>query len=93
MKLGIGSIKDYFEPFTRFIKRFHTIIFFLIISIGLFGAITVLLSIIDLSAQTASVSSESISGTFDQSTIDRVNSLQNQTPAIAGKRPSPFIEP
>ena len=93
MKLELHNVKDFFQPLVRFIRRFHTIIFFVVISIGLFGAIVVLLGVIDLSSQVAPSSSQTISDSFDQSTIDRVNSSQNQSPAIAGKRPSPFIEP
>lgn len=74
-----------------FIKRFHTIIFFLIVSIGLFIAIVMLVGIINLSSTTATSSAQTIDGSFDEETINRLkqSSSGQVTP---GTRRSPFVE-
>ena len=64
----------------------------MLISIGLFAAITVLLSIISLSSSTADTTTEPINGTFDEETINRVEQLDNQSASQPGSRPSPFVE-
>ena len=79
-------------PVAKFFHRFHTILFFLIMSIGLFLAIVILLTIIEQSGQTGTPSSELISNSFDQSTIDKIESLESREASKPGDRPSPFVE-
>lgn len=75
---------------TMFIKRFHTIIFFLVVSGGLFAAIVLLVSIINLSSTKATSSNQIINGSFDEETITRLKQSSGQiTP---GSRQSPFVE-
>lgn len=88
---GNIDIKGIGRGVNSFIRRFHTLLFFLLISGGLFVAILMLLAIINLSASTASTSDNAINGTFDEATIQRVDqdSVEQITP---GARPSPFVE-
>lgn len=92
MKLESGNIGSFFEPFASFIKRFHTILFFLIVSLGLGFAIFVLLNIINESSRGAASGTNMVNATFDTETIDRINKLGQETPSSAGKRPNPFVE-
>lgn len=74
-----------------FIRRFHTLIFFLIVSGGLFVAILMLLSIISLSSTTATSSTQTVNGAFDEATLQRLK--QDSTEQITpGSRQSPFVE-
>ena len=77
--------------FSGFMRRFHTLLFFLIVSGGLFVAILMLLNIINLSSSTAESSDQTINGTFDEPTIQRLE--QDATvPITPGGRVSPFVE-
>lgn len=73
-----------------FFRRFHTILFFLVVSIGLFAAITLLLGIISLSSTTATSSSQTVNGGFDEDTINRLK--QSSGEVTPGARKSPFAE-
>lgn len=74
-----------------FVSRFHTLLYFLVISGGLFVAILMLLSIISLSSSPAGTSDKAINGTFDEATIQRLE--QNPADQITpGSRLSPFVE-
>lgn len=88
---GDINLKGITQGFGSFIRRFHTILFFLVVSSGLFVAILMLLSIINLSATPAASSDQTINGTFDDETIRRINqdSAEQITP---GSRQSPFVE-
>lgn len=85
------SLSASLQPITNFFKRFHSILFFLVVSGGLFAAIFALLAIINLSSTTASSSDQVINGTFDQETIERLNNGASSS-AQPGSRESPFIE-
>lgn len=74
-----------------FFQRFHTIIFFMIVSTGLFVAILMLLSVISLSSSTTSSYKQSINGSFDEATIQRIEQRSSGESA-AGDRLSPFVE-
>lgn len=85
------NLTSFIKGFAGFIRRFHTLLFFLVVSGGLFVAILMLLSIISLSSTTASNSNQTIDGTFDEATIQRVK--QDSTEQITpGPRQSPFVE-
>lgn len=85
------NITGVFTGIGSFLRRFHTLLFFLAVSGGLFVAILMLLSIIALSSTTASSSTQNIDGSFDEATIQRVqaDSTEQITP---GSRLSPFVE-
>lgn len=76
---------------TQFVRRFHTIIFFLLVSTSLFVAILTLIDIIGASSGTAATSNQTINGTFDNTTIQRINDATTKT-VQPGSRPSPFVE-
>ncbi|MBC7512344.1 hypothetical protein H7142_01630 [Candidatus Saccharibacteria bacterium] len=90
MKKGF-SVSSVLVKVGYFFRRFHTLLFFLTVSGGLFIAILMLLSIISLSSTTASGSTQNIDGAFDEETIQRVktDSTDQITP---GARRSPFVE-
>jgi len=77
--------------FVAFFRRFHTLIFFLVVSGGLFVAILMLLSIISLSASTATSSDQVINATFDEATIQRIE-LGSSPSVPSGARKNPFVE-
>jgi hypothetical protein len=90
MKLDSLSITTLFHPLISFLRRFHTLMFFLLVSGGLAAAILVLISIVSVSSLTASTSDQTINGTFDQTTIDRIQ--RQASPAQPSGRLSPFVE-
>jgi uncharacterized membrane protein len=73
------------------LRRFQTLLFFLLVSAGLFVAIVALLSTINLSSTTATSSEQSLNASFDEETIQRLKqgSSKQITP---GARQSPFVE-
>lgn len=81
------------ESITTFFRRFHTILFFLLVSVGLFVAILTLLQIIEVSSSVGNNQQNTLSSDFDTETITRLNGLGNRSPSQPGNRPSPFIEP
>ena len=85
------NIADLLKPFVKFIRRFHTILFFLLVSGSLFAAIIVLMSIISLSSSTSAVSDQAVNGSFDEATIDRIKNKSGSA-AQPGSRSSPFVE-
>lgn len=85
------NLRSLVEGFGSFFKRFHTILFFLVVSGGLFAAIVILLSIISVSSSTATDTGHAGDGAFDQSTIKRLETDQDQL-ATPGSRKSPFVE-
>ena len=92
MKLNIHSLDVVLAPIARFFHRFHTIMFFVVLSAGIAIAIIILLSIIELSNGVASTSNERISGTFDQATMSKVEALDSRNESEPGSRESPFVE-
>lgn len=85
------DIADLGKGLSGFLRRFHTLLFFLVVSGGLFAAIALLLSIIALSSTTATSASQTINGTFDENTIQRLKQ-SSSAQATPGARPSPFVE-
>lgn len=87
------SISSTLKPLVKFFKRFHIIIFFLIVSTGLFTAILILLPITSLTSKESQTTGQKIDGTFDQATIDRLRKGASASPApTPGQRTSPFVE-
>jgi hypothetical protein len=90
MKSSI-RISEIIEPIAGFLRRFHMLLFFLLVSGGLFAAIMVLISIINVSSNSNVKSDNAIKGSFDEATIRRI---EQDTTNVAkpGARPSPFVE-
>jgi len=85
------KISNLTAPILVFFRRFHTLLFFLAVSGGLFVAIMMLLSIINLSSSTAASSDNAINGSFDEDTIRRLR-LDSSKVITPGSRQSPFVE-
>lgn len=85
------TISSLTKPLVAFVKRFHTILFFLAVSGGLFVAILMLLSIITLSSSTAPSSDNAVSGSFDDQTIKLLEDGTGPGATPKG-RASPFVE-
>lgn len=79
------------KPVIVFFKRFHTILFFLVVSAGLFIAILMLLSVINASSDKSATADNAVSGSFDEDTIRRLENGRNKNISPEG-RPSPFVE-
>ncbi len=79
------------KGFGAFFKRFHVILFFLVVSGSLFVAIAMLLSIISLSSTTAPSSDQAVNGAFDEATINRLKSDESAQATPSGRQ-SPFVE-
>ncbi len=93
MKNGNLKISLSFKPIIHFVSRFHTIIFFVILSVALAIAILMLISIVQLSSKSASNALNPVNASFDQQTIDKINQLGQIQPApTTSKRASPFVE-
>ena len=88
--IDLRSIQD---SITTFFRRFHTLLFFLLVSGGLFIAILMLLHVIEVSSSEADGQQNALSSDFDSETITRLNTLGNRSPSQPGNRPSPFVEP
>lgn len=87
------SITELTKPLVKFLKRFHTIIFFLIVSAGLFTAIVILLPITSLTSKESQTTGQTVDGSFDQATIDRLRKGNSSTSTYTpGPRKSPFVE-
>lgn len=86
------NISDAARMVGAFFRRFHTLLFFLAVSGGLFAAIVMLLGIINLSSSTATSSDQTVDGTFDEATIQRIDQKTTVPPATPGTRSSPFVE-
>lgn len=91
MKSGNIQLGTILEPLAHFVKRFHTLLFFLLVSAGLFVAILMIMSVVSLSSTTSSTANQAVSGSFDEQTINR---LQQSTtsPTKHSGRLSPFSE-
>jgi len=91
MKNNSINVSDMMRLVGAFFRRFHTLLFFLAVSGGLFAAILMLLGIIGLSSSVATSSDQTVNGTFDEATILRIK--QDNAPlATPGTRSSPFVE-
>lgn len=86
------NMHDLTHSIARFFRRFHTILFFLLVSSGLFIAILMLLAVIGVSSTSTKGDNEVIISEFNQSTIDRIKSLGNETPSQPIGRKNPFVE-
>lgn len=85
-------LSDNFKPALSFLKRFHAIIFFLIVSACLFIAIFLLLPITNLSTNNSPATGQTIDDSFDQATIDRLRGGASTNVPQPSERASPFVE-
>jgi hypothetical protein len=91
MKNNSINLSDITRSIGTFFRRFHTLLFFLVVSGGLFVAILMLLGIIALSSSQATSSDQTVNGTFDEATIQRID--QDSAPPVTPTgRSSPFVE-
>lgn len=87
------DVTDITKPLATFVKRFHTLIFFLIVSVGLATAILALVTIVNTSGSTSSQPNNAISGSFDEDIIGKIGELgQGKLTQPGDTRSSPFTE-
>jgi hypothetical protein len=91
MKSGNIKLSALFGPPIAFVKRYHTLLFFLLVSVGLFGSILLIMSVVSMSSNTASTSDQTVSGLFDEHTIQQIKQDSSVTTQPSGRR-SPFVE-
>lgn len=94
MNIELSGLGDIASRAGNFLRRFHTILFFLIVSVGLAAAILILLSIIQNSSLSTTAGTEAVNSTFDTETIKRIDTLGTNKPSgpESGKRSNPFVE-
>lgn len=86
------SFENITAPALKFLRRYHLLIFFLLVSIALFTAIAILLPITNLSANDPTASGTPVDTTFDETTIEQLRNSDTASPYQAGNRKSPFTE-
>ncbi|MDB5167850.1 MAG: hypothetical protein JWO55_108 [Candidatus Saccharibacteria bacterium] len=94
MDISIIAIKS---SFLHFLKRFHATIFTLTVLVGLVFVVLALNNIVSSSSTSANYTPAGTPLTFDQQTIDRVNSLKSRDDAsseldLSQGRANPFVE-
>jgi len=92
--LSIRSIK---QLFTQLLRRFHIVIFVIVVFGGLAVVILILNSIINKSSNSAGYTSQTNNATFDQNTIQRIEQLKttdqnNGDLDLSHGRSNPFVE-
>jgi len=85
------TVDGIIRPIIGFFRRFHTILFFLVVSGGLFAAILMLLSIISVASGQANSADNAVSGSFDEETIRQLENGSSAKTTPKG-RASPFVE-
>lgn len=93
MKQSI-DLKNIGKGFSKFFERYHTIMFFLFLGIGLAICMIMVVQIINLSSQTDMTGVTPINQSFDEATVKRLQELDtsNQNPDIPAGRVNPFVE-
>jgi len=77
----------------KFLRKFHAIIFFLIVSICLFSAIFILLPVTSITSDKSQATNKSIDGSFDENTINKLRNGTNTGASYQpGERTNPFNE-
>jgi len=94
LNFSIRSIK---QLFVRLLRRFHIVIFVIIVFGGLAVVILMLNSIISRSSNSEGYTSQTNNGTFDQKTIQRIEQLKttdqnNGELDLSHGRSNPFVE-
>ena len=95
MQISIASIK---QVFAKFLRRYHVILFVVVVVGGLSGAIFLLNNVLILSDQSNDYTSQINKTTFDADTIKKLKMLKTsgeQTSKLdlsGGRRINPFIE-
>ena len=94
MKQQSIDLKNISKALSGFFERYHTIIFFLFLGIGLAICMIMIVEIINLSSQTNMNEATPVNQDFDQSTIKRLEELDSpnhETEQPTG-RTNPFVE-
>lgn len=92
------SFTDIKKTISRFLHRFHVVVFTVVILGGLAAAVFVFNNIIaQSSGEDASYTSAVNDTTFDQATINRINQLRTSTDPedkinLSNGRTNPFVE-
>jgi len=91
------EIYHYLRQTSKFIGRYHAIIFFSAVTIIVGATVFLLYLVLETTFTPPQVAGDSI-GNFDQATINRIKSLndssssQNSTVTLPPSRPNPFVE-
>jgi len=84
------------KALTKFLHRFHVILFVIIVVGGSAIVIFMLNNVIIRSGENDGYTSDTNNATFDQSTMKRIEELktrdQNNTMTLPGGRTNPFVE-
>lgn len=90
MNLSTQAIK---KSIVTFLHRFHIVIFVVLVLGGLAVVVLLLNNIVVMSGQKNGYTPDTNNAGFDQSTIQKIEDLQNrsQTPPTSG-RTNPFVE-
>lgn len=93
MKKSI-NLKIIAESISRFFERFHTIIFFLLLGIGLIISLVILVTILNRSGVVNSSEATHINQQFDENTIERIKNLDDNSGNVTlpNGRTNPFVE-
>lgn len=94
MNISLTTIKN---MITRFLARFHVVIFVVTIIGSLAGVVLLLNNVIITSSESGDYTPNSSSAVFDQATIDRVKQLKTRDEAgnqldLSHGRINPFVE-
>lgn len=94
MELKLDQLKSLF---TRFVERFHVVIFVIVILGGLVVVVFLLNNIIIASSDSNGYTPSTNTADFDQTTIDRIKQLktrneQNDQLDLLQGRTNPFVE-
>lgn len=86
------SFRELGSRLGKIVRRYHLLLFFLAVSSGLFVSIAILLPITSLSSSEATSSEKTLDTSFDQATIQRLQSKSSSNPSAPGQRKNPFSE-
>lgn len=86
------SLDNVKQPALKFLRRYHLLLFFLVVSAALFTAIVILLQITNLGTNDPSNSAAPVDTSFDEATIERIQTLGEPRSYNSGNRKSPFSE-
>ncbi|MEO5950507.1 MAG: hypothetical protein ABIQ04_03600 [Candidatus Saccharimonadales bacterium] len=94
MNISLASIK---LIIVRILRRFHAIIFVLVVLGGLIYIVFNLNDILSSSTQAVAPAGNTLNATFDQKTIDRIEKLRTSTDKaseldLSTGRTNPFVE-
>ena len=92
-----AELYHYLRAFSKFMSKYHAIIFFSFVSMLIALGVLFLYLILESTFSPAPLAGDNI-GSFDQTTINRIKNLndssngQNATVTLPSPRPNPFVE-